>query len=73
MSFFKEMTLERVFMLLALLGSLALLYIGLGTRSELAELRTALETKAPGVSNQIQQFSRAHSTREPDLLHPLLR
>ena len=61
MSFFKEMTLERVFMLLALLGSLALLYIGLGTRSELEELRTALVTKAPGVSNQIQQFSRAHT------------
>ncbi len=61
MSFFKEMTLERVFMLLALLGSLALLYVGLGTRSELAELKTALKTKVPGVSNQIQQFSRAHT------------
>ena len=55
------MLLIRTFTLLALLGSLALLYIGLGTRSELAELKTALETKAPGVSNQIQQFSRAHT------------
>jgi hypothetical protein len=55
------MTLERVFILLALLGSLALLYIGLGTRGELAELKLALETKVPKVSNQIQQFSRAHT------------
>ena len=61
MSFFKDMTLERVFILLATLGSFALLYIGLGTRSELSELKTALVTKVPGVSNQIQQFSRAHT------------
>ena len=61
MSFFKEMSLERVFILLALIGSLGLLYIGLGTRSELAELKTALETKVPKVSNQIQQFSKAHT------------
>ena len=66
MSFFKDMTLERVFILLALLGSLGLLYVGLGTRSELAELKVALETKVPKVSNQIQQFSRSHTKLSRD-------
>ena len=61
MSYFKDMTLERIFILLALIGSLALLYIGLGKRTELADLKLALETQAPKVSNQIQQFSKAHT------------
>ena len=43
MSFFKDMSLERAFILLSLVGSLALVFVGLGTRGELKELEAALE------------------------------
>jgi len=61
MSFFKDMTLERLFIVLTALGALVLLYVGVGARSELAELKLALKTQAPAVSNQIQQLSREYS------------
>jgi hypothetical protein len=61
MSFFKDMSLERVFILLSLIGSIALLYMGIGTYKEHEELEEALKTKVSKVSNQIQQSSRTHT------------
>ena len=39
MSFFKNLTLERIFILLSLLGSMGLVYTGLKTSGELEALR----------------------------------
>lgn len=65
MSFFKNMSLERVFIVLSLIGALALTYMGYGTKGELDELRTALTDKqkgVPAVANELQQLSLKHST-----------
>ena len=65
MSFFKDLTLERVFIILSLLGSLALLYTGINRRSELNELRAYLENEksgVPAIANELQQLSKKHSS-----------
>ena len=53
MSFFKDLTLERAFIILSLLGSVGLLYTGLETSGKLEELKTHWEDeRSPqGVAN----------------------
>tara|TARA_B100000959_G_C14761019_1_gene533359 strand:+ start:115 stop:690 length:576 start_codon:yes stop_codon:yes gene_type:complete len=67
MSFFKNLTLERAFILLSLLGSAALLYIGLQTQGELSELSARWEdqktsTGVKVVANELQELSRKYSS-----------
>ena len=65
MSFFKNLTLERVFMMLSLIGAVLLIYTGSGTKRELNELRTALVDKqkgVPAVANELQQLALKYSS-----------
>jgi len=65
MSFFKDLTLERLFIFLSLLGSLGLLYTGINKRSELNELSAHLEDQksgVPAIANDLQQLSKKYSS-----------
>lgn len=66
MSFFKDLTLERAFIILSLLGSLGLLYTGLETSGKLEELKTHWEDeRSPQgvkvIANNMQELSRKYS------------
>jgi len=61
MSFFKNMTLERAFITLSLLGSLVLTVMGFGTRDKLNELSGNLDREIPMVANELQKLSREYS------------
>jgi len=67
MSFFKDLTLERVFIVLCALGSLGLLYTGFNTQQKLNELSMHWEdeTSRQGVrviANELQELSRKYSS-----------
>jgi hypothetical protein len=67
MNFFKNLSLERVFIILSLLGSVGLLYTGMKTQGELTDLSSRLEDKKTpaGVSmiaNEMQELSRKYSS-----------
>jgi hypothetical protein len=61
MSFFKDMTLARIILVLALLGSMVLGYTGWKQRAVLEELDHANRTLAPLAVQQIQQLSIEHT------------
>jgi hypothetical protein len=62
MSFFKNLTLERVFIMLSVLGSLVLGYAGWATQTKLNELTLDLEASVPEVANDLQQLSRRYTS-----------
>ena len=62
MSFFRNMTLERAFIVLSLIGSLALAVTGYRTKVELNELAMHLDEEVPKVANQLQELSREYSS-----------
>jgi hypothetical protein len=69
MSFFKNMTLERVFIVLSLLGAVALTFTGVTLKGKHDSLREHLEGKnlespkdsVPAVANELQRLSREYS------------
>ncbi len=67
MSFFKGLTLERVFIILSLLGSIGLLYTGTKTQGELTEISARWEDKTTPagvkvIANEMQELSRHYSS-----------
>jgi hypothetical protein len=62
MSFFRNMTLERAFIVLSLIGSLALAVTGYRTKVELNELAMHLDEEVPKVANELQELSREYSS-----------
>ena len=62
MSFFRNMTLERGFIALSLLGSLALLITGVRTNSALNGIKGYLQDDVPSLANELQQLSREYSS-----------
>lgn len=67
MKFFKEMNLARAILLISLVGSAVLAYIGWNQRALLEELTFADESRAPLVVQQIQQLSIEHSRLSREL------
>lgn len=60
-NFFKHMNLARAIILVAVLGSIALAYLNIGSREKLAFLQDSLKNDIPNTVENIQKLSQQYS------------